>query len=328
MQKGGEPVHNQVLRDEEYLARLKATIKTRYGITPIEITPAKRGYYGETWKLKGTAGCYFLKMDYLPYHQKKFQNSLAVIDYLCENGIDFVGQIVKTTDGKLYAPFETAVMGLFDWVEGENVETDATKIPEYQMLSKIYALTKPGFDIPVATFSDDAAVQFFQQWETLKALPQTPANRAMLSVFERFRDDLFHCASRLSQFAQRCRESKGPLYLTNGDAGVNFFIANGRNYIFDWDEVMYAPLERDAWVMGCYDWARKLFNNTLRENGIAYKLRPERLAFYCYHMYFFYLGGFLMVHPISDKSERAKDYFEDGWIKSRIAFADSIDPSL
>lgn len=91
---------------------------------------------------------------------------------------------------------------------------------------------------------------------------------------------------------------------------------------------MYAPLERDAWVMGCYDWARTLFNNTLRENGIAYKPRPERLAFYCYHMYFFYLGELMMVHPISDKSERAKDYFEDGWIKSRIAFADSIDPSL
>ena len=46
----------------------------------VEITPAKRGYYGETWKVKGNAGCYFLKMDYLSYHQKKFQNSLAVID--------------------------------------------------------------------------------------------------------------------------------------------------------------------------------------------------------------------------------------------------------
>lgn len=69
-----------MLRDEEYLARLKATIESQYGITPVEITPAKRGYYGETWKVKGNAGCYFLKMDYLSYHQKKFQNSLAVID--------------------------------------------------------------------------------------------------------------------------------------------------------------------------------------------------------------------------------------------------------
>ena len=65
------------------------------------------------------------------------------------------------------------------------------------------------------------------------------------------------------------------VYLTHGDAGGNFFVCGNRNYIFDWDEVMYAPLERDAWVMGCYDWARKLFNDTLRANGIPYQLRME-----------------------------------------------------
>lgn len=76
--------------------------------------------------------------------------------------------------------------------------------------------------------------------------------------------------------------------------------------------------------MGCYDWARKLFDDTLRENHIPYHLRPERLAFYCYHMYFYYLGEFLMVHPLCDKSERIVEYFEDGWIKSRITFADTL----
>lgn len=146
----------------------------------------------------------------------------------------------------------------------------------------------------------------------------------VLATLERFRNELSHCASRLSELAGRCREEKGDFYLTHGDAGGNFFVGNGRNYIFDWDEVMYAPLERDAWVMGCYDWARKLFDDTLRENHIPYQLRPERLAFYCYHMYFYYLGEFLMVHPLCDKSERIVEYFEDGWIKSRITFADTL----
>lgn len=87
---------------------------------------------------------------------------------------------------------------------------------------------------------------------------------------------------------------------------------------------MYAPLERDAWVMGCYDWARRLFNDTLQANGIDDRLCPERLAFYCYHMFFFYLGEFLQVHPMQDKSQRIREYFEDGWILSRIRFADTI----
>ena len=212
--------------------------------------------------MRADSGCYFLKIDALPFHQTRYKRSLSVIEYLCENGIDFVGTIIRTRQNALCFDFDAAVAALFAWVDGENVETDETKTPEYQMLCKIYRLTKPGLGIPSASFSDDA--------------------------------------------------------------GGNFFVGNGRNYILDWDEVMYAPLERDAWVMGCYDWARRLFNDTLQANGIDDRLCPERLAFYCYHMFFFYLGEFLQVHPMQDKSQRIREYFEDGWILSRIRFADTI----
>mgnify|MGYP000803017980 FL=1 len=256
-------MHNGILRNKEYIHRLKNTIYKQYGIDPAEITPTNRGYYGETWKVRGNSGCYFLKMDYLRFHQKKFQQSLSVIEYLCESGIDFVGKIIKTRENKLYSNFDTAVIGLFEWIDGRNVETDQTKSTEYQMLCKIYLLTKPGLEIPTALFSDDAAKRFYQHWERLKSAPTTDANCAVLAIFERFKEEISHCASRLSHFAEICREDKSALYLTHGDAGGNFFIGNGRNYILDWDEVMYAPLERDAWVMGCHDWARKLFNLSL-----------------------------------------------------------------
>ena len=98
----------------------------------------------------------------------------------------------------------------------------------------------------------------------------------------------------------------------------------GRRFLVDWDEAMYAPLERDAWVMGCYPWARTLFNKTLKENGIPYELRLERLAFLCYHMFFFYLGEFLACMPYWDMSSRIKDYFENGWILERLKFAGTL----
>jgi hypothetical protein len=34
---------------------------------------------------------------------------------------------------------------VFEWIDGENIETDDTKTSEYQMLSIIYPLTKKGF---------------------------------------------------------------------------------------------------------------------------------------------------------------------------------------
>ena len=246
------------------------------------------------------------------------------MEHLCENGIDFAGRVVRTLGGGLCFEFDSAVSAMFDWVEGENLETDGTKAEEYRLMCRIYALTKSGLDIPSETFSDGAAARFYSRWDALKSSPQSAADLALLSALDRFGEEFSRCAARLTHFAARCQSDIGGFYLTHGDAGGNFFAGNGRNYIFDWDEAMYAPVERDAWVMSCFGWARRLFSDTLRAGGISYELRPERLAFYCYHMYFFYLGEFLAVHPICDKSGSIADYLENGWIKSRIEFADTI----
>jgi len=316
---------NHIERNSEYTNQLMGFIREKYHINTISITPAKRGYYGETWKLDAVNNSYFVKLDYFTRHQKLYRNSLAVVEYLCNNGIDFISKIVKTRDDRLYSSFNSAVLGVFEWIDGKNIETDDTKTPEYQMLCKIYPLTKQGFDIPTAEFSDNTAVRFYEKWKKLKNAPLKEANSIVDSLLERHSEKLSHCASRLSHFASFCGKNKADFYITHGDAGGNFFVSNGRNYIVDWDEVMYAPLERDAWVMCCRNWARKLFNDTLRSNNIAYELRPERLAFYCYHMYFLYLGEFFddfMVHGISASIE---EYFEaDYFMAERIKFADMI----
>jgi len=311
-------MYNHIQRDSEYTSRLKGFIREKYGIQATGVSPAKRGYYGETWRMDAGSDSYFLKLDYFPRHQGLFQNSLAVIEYLCDRGIDFIGGVMKTHDGELYSHFNSAVLGVFDWIDGENVETDATKIPEYQMLCKIYPLAKPGFGIPTARFTDDMATGFYKKWDQL----QSPVALAML---EQHKQKFSHCAARLSHFAALCQKDTSDFYITHGDAGGNFFVgSNGQNYIVDWDEVMYAPLERDAWVMCCRDWARELFNETLRQNNIPYKLRPERLAFYCYHMFFLYLGEFLDDFTEHGIIKSMEDYLDDSFIDERIKFADML----
>lgn len=153
----------------------------------------------------------------------------------------------KTRDGQLCSAFHSGVLGLFAWIDGENVETDETKTPEYRLLCRIYSLTKPGFPIPSADFSAQAASRFYESWDKLKSAPKTRGGDAILSVFEQHKDRIAHCASRLSHFASVCQRDTGDFYFTHGDAGGNFFIGHGKHYIVDWDEVMYAPLERDAW---------------------------------------------------------------------------------
>ncbi len=315
-------MYNNIYRDNEYISLLKNVIYKEYNISAINIMTAKRGYYGETWRLETSDKIYFVKLDYFPRHQKKFRNSLSVVEYLCNSGINFISKIVKTCDGELYALVNSAVMGVFEWINGENLENDATKTPEYQMLCKIYPLTKQGFDIPTIEFSDEMAVLFYNKWDRLKMISSNES-RYVCEILEQRSKMLSHCALRLSHFASLCKSDISHFYITHGDAGGNFFVGNGRNYIVDWDEVMYAPLERDAWVMCCHDWARKLFNDILSQNNIPYELHSERLAFYCYHMFFLYLGEFLEDFTVHGKSKEIEEYF-DGFIIERIKYADTI----
>ena len=309
------------LNDVQYMKRLSDFISQEYGITINAINSAARGYYGETWRLDATDNSYFVKLDYFPRHQAVFQNSLPVIEYLCDNNINFIPNVIKTSTDSLHSYFDSAVLGVFDWVEGENIETNETKVSEYRMLCEIYALTKQGFSIPTMILSDSAALHVYSKWDLLKTTPQ---NNAILSILDNYREKLSHCASRLTHISSICRMNKKDSYITHGDAGGNFFANRERNYLVDWDEVMYAPIERDAWVMCCYDWARELFNDTLNKNDITYQLRSERLAFYCYHMLFWYLGEFLADADRAGIAERIDQYLSDGWIWDRVAFADKV----
>jgi len=311
-------------RDDNYLNRLREVVFIKYKLDAISITPAKRGYYGETWRLETLDNRYFVKLDYFLRHQTIFRNSLPVVEYLCNNGIDFINNIIKTCDDELYTAFDSAILGVFEWIDGENMETDETKAPEYQMLCEVHRISKQGFDIPMAEFSDNAAVRFYEKWDQLKIAPKNKATDSVLLILEQYKERLNHCFARLTYVSQICRMETSDLYLTHGDAGGNFLVQNNRFHIVDWDEVMYAPIERDAWVMSCHDWAVKLFNDTLNRSGIPYILRAERLGFYCYHMFFHYLNEFFEDFASHGQTHEIEKYFSESWIWERIQFADTI----
>lgn len=317
-------MYNNIKRDDKYIAQLRSMISSEYGIHADSIVPAARGYYGETWRLDTDGRSYFIKLDYMPRHKQLFSKSLPVVNYLCSCGIDFVSRVVPMLNGRLSTEFNGATLGIFDWIDGQNVETDATKTPEYQLLSRIYPLSRPGFDIPCVDYSDASARQCYALWDKLKQSPAKGSDRLILELLENNAELLERRAIRLGDMAVHAQNAGQKLYLTHGDAGGNFYVGSERNYILDWDEVMYAPLERDAWVMCCRDWARKLFEDTLHTAGISYQLRPEVLAFYCYHMFFFYLSEFLTDAQHFDLYKRIDEYFYNGWIKERVAYADTI----
>ena len=266
---------------------------------------------------------YFLKLDYSVPHKSVYEASFPVVQHLCDHGIDFVSRIVRTKRGQLCTYFDSAVLGVFEWMDGDIVETEDTKIPEYEMLAKVYTVPYGGLTIPRESFSDLKAVIFMDRYSQMQSSPVSEAGAGILEILRQNHSKIVARAKRLKEFSYRCQGDRSRFFITHGDAGGNLMMNKGRPCITDWDEVMAAPPERDAWVMCCQDWAREAFQKALHERGIIYALQPERLAYYCYHMFFTYLNAFLDGFTRAEPAQEIREYFH-GWIEDRIQFADSI----
>ena len=310
-------MYSNIARSDEYKQQLLDFIRREYGIDAIGIYPAKRGFYGETWRLEATDRKYFAKLVYASAHKGIYENSFPVIDRMNRYGIDFISQIVKTVDRKLFMRYDNAILGVFDWIDGENKQDENTKIIEYQLLAKIYTVPVDGLFFPREDFSAKSADMFFRQWESL------PPDATFKTILEPHRIKIEHRAERLRLFSERCGDNDSPRFITHGDAGGNFIVSGDRNYIVDWDNPIFAPPERDAWFCMSWDWAMDAFHNALRQNGIDYTLQQSRLAYYCYHMFFFYLNAYLDRFAHTEVIEGIEEYM-NGWIEESFQYADKM----
>ena len=306
-------MYSNVERSDEYKSRLLDFIRKKYGIGAFCITPAKRGFYGETWRLDASDASYFLKLVYPAAHRPVYKRSFQLIQHLCDHGISFISRIVKAVDGSLYTWFDGAILGVFDWIYGENIQNEKTKVQEYRMLAKVYSISPSSISIPREDFSGNSADRFYRLWDALH-------DRQLRSLFEKNRAKIEHRAARLKRFSNLCRGDTADFFITHGDAGGNVIENGDRYFIVDWDDSIVAPIERDAWFCMAWEWAMTAWGDALRENGINYALRSERLAYYCYDFFFFYLNAYL---DASTRAETVEEY-TDGWIEESFMYADEI----
>jgi len=306
-------MYSKAIRNEDYKHRLRDFVKREYGIDSVNIEPAKRGFYGETWKLSSSTNAYFIKVVYAPEHKPFYEGSLPAVQHLCDHGIDFVGKIVKTMSNNLYSRFDSATIAVFDWIEGENMETETTKIHEYKMLARIYTVPTTGFPGTSEDFTNKDAKDFFKRWSRLEDKP-------VLSLLEKNRRKIEHRAKRLDIFSKICRNDTSGFVITHGDAGGNFIVSGESNFIVDWDTVKLAAPERDAWFCVHRDWAMADFRDALKLHGINYEMRNERFAYYCYWFFFYYLNAFLDARS---EVETVEDYI-NGWMTTNVKWADGV----
>jgi len=321
-------VYSRVERDPLYKRRLVDHVCREYALCAVGLAEATRGFYGETWKLDTPGGSYFVKVDYSSRHQAVFRDSLAVVDHLARHGITRIPMVKKTKDGALFTSYDSAVLAVFDWIEGENVENETTKPVEYQILAEVYAVPVEGVPILRETFGTSCLDAFSSLRQELTGLGDDDSARHLLELLGDKSQLLQHIADRLVVFAERCKADDMGFHITHGDAGGNIIVSSDGFYLVDWDDPMLAPPERDAWFCMDREWAMKTFHEALQSQGIAYTLKPDRLAFYYYHSFIAYLVEWLVAfHDLPDMREALLEGiagFFDGWIMNTRPYADAI----
>ena len=308
----------------EYMDCLRQFLLCEYGFQVKKLLPAKRGFYGETWNIQTENEKFFLKMDYWEHHKESFQNSLPVIRYMTDSGISFIPKIIQTKSGCLYGRFRQGIAVVFAHIPGELSEEYATE-QLYSCLARVYRLNTEGLELETETFEGRKAEVFRQ----LRDQPGLPAE--VTTALAEKAGDISRYMERLKRFAAACQSSKEHFHLTHGDAGGNCIRNGAQLSIVDWDGVMLAPIERDAWIYICDEGEIDKVNSVLAENGINYVLEPDRLCYYCYDFFFHYLNEYLrsLLEAENEwqKEEIAKGltgYLTDCWIYERLDTADSI----
>lgn len=308
--------------EPEYMNELHLFLSCEYDLQIENIFPAKRGFYGETWDIQTENGKYFLKIDYWNHHKKELQNSLPIIQYMTDSGVSFVPKIIKTKDCYLYSNFQQGTAVVFEHVPGELSE-DCSTTQLYDRLAKIYRLKTDGLALKTENFGTERIETFLN----LQCLSEIPAE--VKTALANKEADISRYIERLKLFSTVCKSSKGNFHITHGDAGGNCILDENQLFIVDWDSVMLAPIERDAWIYICDKNEMQKINSILSENGIDYTLEQNRLCYYCYDFFFHYLNEYLKS-IIDAESEWQKkeiahsliEYLTDCWIYKRLETAD------
>ena len=235
-----------------------------------------------------------------------------------------IPQVIKTQNGKLYCSFHESIVAVFEYLPGNNHE-DYPVERLFGHLVQIYRLSPVEAALEKETFDTDV-IDTFRKLRDETEMPVEAAKA--LNVSEPF---ISKYAERLKLFSDVCSTSFENFYITQGDAGGNCILDENRFYIIDWDTVKYAPVERDAWFFMCDGQHIDKINDVLSQHNVAYRLKWERLCYYCYYSFFYYLTEHMKTILGTDNPnqkqlmvKKLNEYLTDCWIYKQLGRADAV----
>lgn len=309
---------------ELYLKSLIETLEAEYEFCIYNITPAQRGFFGETWKIVTDQGAFFVKIDYWKYHQESYRKSLFTVAYMKACGVHCIPELLLTKDGCVYCEYQEGLVSVSEYIEGENRE-DYPLQDLFEKLAEIYKLESQDLDLEI----EDFTIKVYDQYVELKN--QLNISDSICEILDNNIKLIETYRQSLQWISENITYDVDAFCLTHGDAGGNCIISEFDFHIIDWDSVKIAPIERDVWFFICDEKNIELIERILLYNGISYKINELYLCYYCYYSFIYYITEYLRSYietkdPVRKEmlEKGLREYFINGWIFNQLQKADQI----
>lgn len=234
---------------------LIAAVHDHYGIIVTHLTFLPIGYdaFAAVYRAAAQDGeTYFLKLK----QGALYEASVQLPRFLKDHGMNQIAAPLTTQEGREWTALEEYTLILYPFIEGEkganSVWSDAQWIEFGTAVRQLHSMQLPealASQIRRETFSAGA------KWEAAApgiraALDQSdldPAARDLAAFWRAHEAEIDLVMARAAELGERVRQQERPFVLCHADIHVGNVMLHpdGRVFIVDWDQPIFAPKERD-----------------------------------------------------------------------------------
>ncbi|MEZ4670957.1 MAG: aminoglycoside phosphotransferase family protein [Anaerolineae bacterium] len=276
------------------------SLSERYAIPVDALSFLPIGNDATAWVYRVESGglTYFLKVK----HGAIYEPSLSVPRYLYDAGIKQVVAPYPTPSQHLSVAIEGYNLILYPFIEGHaGGLSDAQRIELGAVMKRIHSTT-----LPSSVQAQIRKERFIPPWlKTVQKLHEaitrttgdTPIAREFIDFCRERQDEIGTISARAESLGRLARERAMPIVVCHADIhDFNTIISSqGELFVVDWDEVQFAPKERDLMFVGNVETigAHVPPHTRLFYEGYgAVKVDPLLIAYYRYEWVVQEMGDF------------------------------------
>ncbi|MDP4091076.1 MAG: aminoglycoside phosphotransferase family protein, partial [Bacillota bacterium] len=269
--------------------------------------------------------CFFLKIMHTQGRQALFINGLRVVDALVRQGIDFIPEVIKLISGEFYFMKDGSAVALFTVVPGKQ-NFNYNREDVFRKLALIHR-TSENITERDGFLHEDFNDWFIEAYESelekfMKGNIEGTEALEVKAMLKPYEDFLAICPQIARDIVSECKNDNSTFYITHSDFPGNVMVTEtGQQYLIDFDEAIFGPLERDSWIcIAPQDEYSELYMSVIEEVFPDYMVNKTFMRFYIYQRFMIDLNTFMhdLVHSPDEEYRKkivssTRDYML-GWL--------------